>query len=80
MKIQVLRPRVGQVLEFDYDTKEDVSTVIDDGEQSDILCNVTKHNILTGYGRLLKSQPKTQVSLKFKSNKAAVSIRGRGKF
>ncbi|WP_439184763.1 hypothetical protein [Carboxylicivirga taeanensis] len=52
MKIQVRRPRVGKVIQFDFNTKEFVSSINEVGRRSGIKGNVTKYNIITGYGRI----------------------------
>lgn len=52
MEIEVYRPRKGSLLKFNSNTKEYVSTIVEAGIQENIKCNVTKYNIITGYGRL----------------------------
>lgn len=52
VKIQIKRPKKGQIIEFDFNTKRYVSAKKDLGVQKGIICNITKYNILTGFGRL----------------------------
>lgn len=49
--IQILRPRVGSTLTMDHATLEYVGTTLRSNLQEYWIGNVTKYNILTGYGR-----------------------------
>ncbi len=72
MKIQINRPRVGKVVELNYDTKEYVSSVIEKGITDNILVNITKYNINTGYGRLYVDDLK--MTIPFNIDKSKLSI------
>jgi hypothetical protein len=72
MKIQINRPRVGKVIELNYDTKEYVSSIIEKGITNDIQVNVTKYNINTGYGRLYADDLK--MTIPFNIDKSILSI------
>jgi hypothetical protein len=72
MKIQINRPRVGKVIELNYDTKEYVSSLIEKGITDNILVNVTKYNINTGYGRLYVDDLK--MTIPFNIDKSKLSI------
>lgn len=51
-EMQLVRPRVGAVLTLDTGTLAYVSTLLEDPDQVLIAGNVTRYNVITGYGRL----------------------------
>lgn len=51
IKIKVIRPSVGPVVELDADTLAYVSTRSEEEMAENILGNVTRYNILSGFGR-----------------------------
>ncbi len=51
VKIEIIRPRKGVILELNQDTLNHVYSTSDAGIQENILGNVTKYNIISGYGR-----------------------------
>ncbi|GET23371.1 hypothetical protein [Prolixibacter denitrificans] len=51
VKIEIRRPRIGKIIEFDNDTLNYVYSKNEVGIQENISGNVTKYNILSGYGR-----------------------------
>lgn len=72
MKIQINRPRVGKVIEFDFLTKEYVCSTKDAGIRDDISGNVTKYNIITGYGRLYVDE--LEKTIPFNIDKSSMSV------
>ncbi|WMN06613.1 hypothetical protein QYS48_33070 [Marivirga arenosa] len=61
MKIEVKRPRMGTIMTFDKDTLDHVSTIVDSGEKENIKGNVTKYNIITGYGKFYDDELKKTI-------------------
>lgn len=56
MEISISRPRVGEMMRLDHKTMAYVS-IREEGEQEEgIIGNVTKYNILSGYGRIYIDQ------------------------
>jgi hypothetical protein len=49
--IEIIRPRVGSAISMNYETLEYVETTLRSDVQEYWVGNVTKYNILTGYGR-----------------------------
>ena len=49
--IEILRPRIGSVISMNHETLEYVGTTLRSNTQEYWIGNVTKYNILTGYGR-----------------------------
>ena len=72
MKIQIHRPRVGKIIEFDFTTKEYVCSTMDAGIREDIVGNVTKYNIISGYGRLYVDE--LEKTLPFNIDRSLISI------
>jgi len=50
MEISISRPRVGEIVRLDHSTRAYVS-IRDEEDVEDLVGNVTKYNILSGYGR-----------------------------
>jgi len=50
--MDLIRPRVGQIVTFDSGTLDYISQVVADEDDILISGNVTRYNILSGYGRL----------------------------
>ena len=72
MKIQINRPRKGKIIEFDFLTKEYVHSSVNAGIQEDIKGNVTKYNILTGYGRVFVDE--LEKTIPFNIDKSKLSV------
>ncbi|MEP0265398.1 hypothetical protein [Dokdonia sp.] len=72
LKIQIIRPRSGKILVLDNDTKNYVYSKNDGGLREDILGNVTKYNIITGYGRFYMDDEKK--TLPFNIDKNEISV------
>lgn len=51
MEISISRPRVGEIIRLDSTTRAYVS-IRDEGDVDEIVGNITKYNILSGYGRM----------------------------
>jgi hypothetical protein len=49
--IDVIRPRVGSIITLDQETLQYVTTRSESDEIKDVLGNVTKYNLLSGFGR-----------------------------
>ena len=62
--VTIKRKRVGEVMRLDSDTLEKVSLRTDDQETKNIRGNVTRYNILSGYGRFYDDQMDRTVSFK----------------
>ena len=64
MRIIYSRPRVGPVVRFDQDTLDYVSSRTETDEAQPIVGNVTRYNVLSGFGRLYDDEIETTVSFK----------------
>lgn len=71
-KIQIIKPRGGKVLVLDKDTKNYVYSKNDGGLRDDILGNVTKYNIITGYGRFYMDDEKKTFPFNIDKNEIRV--------
>jgi hypothetical protein len=60
--ISIKRQKLGDVIRLDLDTLEKVSLSVDDEVTKGILGNVTRYNILSGYGRLYIDELERTVS------------------
>ncbi len=50
--VTLTRPRVGEIIRLDTDTLSSVSVSLNPDVIEGIVCNITRYNILSGYGRL----------------------------
>ena len=62
IKINVVRPRVGSIIELDLDTLAYVSTRSETEIAEDIIGNVTRYNILSGFGRFFADDEDRTIS------------------
>lgn len=62
--ISLKRQRVGEVIQLDLETLQSVSLKTDEETTPDILGNVTRYNILSGYGRFYDDSLAKTVSFK----------------
>jgi len=62
--IAINRPRTGSLLQLNSETLKSVSLKTDTQITDDILCNVTRYNILSGYGRMYINSLERTVSFK----------------
>lgn len=68
MEISISRPRVGEIIRLDHTTMAYVS-IRDEGEAEEgIIGNVTKYNIISGYGRLFVDELDRTVPFDLDSN------------
>jgi hypothetical protein len=72
LKIQIVRPRSGKILVLDNDTKNYVYSKNDGGLRDNILGNVTKYNIITGYGRFYMDELKKTIPFNIDKNEISV--------
>jgi len=68
MEISISRPRVGEILRLDQDTMLNVSLSTDPDITENIVGNVTRYNILSGYGRFFSDDLQRTVSFKITEN------------
>lgn len=68
MNIEIRRPRMGTVLTFDRQTLNHVLTSNDAGVKENISGNVTKYNIITGYGRFYDDELEKTVPFNISNN------------
>ncbi len=64
MVISIQRPRVGEVVRLNNDTLQSVSLTTETDITEDIVVNVTRYNILSGYGRLYDDAEEKTFSFK----------------
>ena len=76
MVIELVRPRVGEVIRMDIETLKSVSIRTEPDIIDNILGNVTRYNILTGIGRFYDDELEHTVSFKV-DEKAGSSLRRR---
>ncbi|MHA7944613.1 DUF7946 domain-containing protein [Formosa sp. 3Alg 14/1] len=72
LKIQIIRPRTGKVLVLDSSTKNYVYSKNDGGLKENVLGNVTKYNIITGYGRFYSDE--LEKTVPFNIDKIEMSV------
>ncbi|MGY1458608.1 DUF7946 domain-containing protein [Luteimonas sp. A534] len=60
--IDMVRPRVGSILQLDADTLAYVSTRSDTEVAEDVIGNVTRYNVLSGFGRFFSDEENRTVS------------------
>jgi len=72
LKIQIIRPRTGKVLVLDQSTKNYVYSKNDGGVKKDVLGNVTKYNIITGFGRFYSDELEKTVPFNIDKNQISV--------
>ncbi|MFA8434035.1 MAG: hypothetical protein ACEPOZ_05920 [Marinifilaceae bacterium] len=72
MNIEINRPRKGTVINFDSATKNYVFSTIQAGIKDDLVGNVTKYNIITGYGRFYDDE--LERTLPFNIDKDKISV------
>lgn len=68
MTIVVQRPKVGEVLRLDRDSMLNVSLTTEPMVTAGILGNVTRYNILSGYGRFFSEEVNHTVSFRLSDN------------
>lgn len=61
VKIEIRRPRMGTILEFNNETLNHVYLSPESALQTNILGNVTKYNIISGYGRFYDNSLKRTI-------------------
>lgn len=64
MEISIQRPRVGEIIRLNHNTLENVALTTESNITEDIIGNVTRYNILSGYGRLYDNAEEKTISFK----------------
>jgi hypothetical protein len=72
LRIQIIRPRKGKIIDLNLSTKGYVYSTNDGGIKENILGNVTKYNIITGYGRFYSDEHEKTIPFNIDKNEISV--------
>lgn len=72
MEIEIRRPRTGKIVTLNQATKSYVFSTSSGGTRDDILGNVTKYNIITGYGRFYSDEHERTIPFNIDKNEISV--------